>query len=427
MQNREITVSSALSMIKRSLESEFRSLVVVGEVVNFSPSSSGHYYFSLTDGQSSLSCAMFRMDAMRNPVLKKLKNGDKVICHGGIGVYAKRGSFQLIAKRIEVHGKGDLKEQFELLKKRLSVEGLFDMEHKKDVPSFPRRIGLISGHDSAAYFDFLNVMKRRAHKFDILFTKALVQGDASAASLRSALTRLIKYNMSSSDDKKLDVIVLTRGGGSLEDLWSFNDEGLAWDIFNCPIPVISAVGHDVDYSISDYVADIRCETPTAAAEFLCRGQYELVKELSAKRKSLELIGQNLISEREFHLQDFSPIRFQSRLLEMVNSKRKRLQRLDISHRLQELTGLFDKLMRLEDVLTKLKNYPQKIENYKLKATKLNDLLSALNPNSILGRGYSYLKVEEGNLIPSTKAFDKLEKKQRMIIHFQDGKRAVLKD
>jgi len=427
MESNQITVSNALSMIKRSLEGEFRALSIAGEVVNFSPSSSGHYYFSLTDGQSSLSCAIFRMDALRNPLIKNLKNGDKVVCFGGLGVYAKRGTFQLIVKKIEVEGKGNLKEQFDLLKKRLSHEGLFDIESKKPIKTFPRRIGLISGFESAAYYDFLNVMKRRAHKFDILFSKALVQGDASVASLRASLTRLIKHNMSVDESQKLDVIVITRGGGSLEDLWSFNDEGLAWDIFNCPIPIISAIGHDVDYSICDYVSDLRCETPTAAAEFLCQGQYNLVKNLDMKKNSLKKVGRDIIAEREYRLREFSPIGFQSKLLAMVSRKKARLGRLDISHRLTEFTGLFDKLMRLEDTLFKLKKFPAQVEIYREKAKKMNDLLNALNPNSILGRGYSYMRTDSGKLISSSKIFDQQADSEGLYIQFQDGKRKVKKD
>src|SRR5690606_12931867 len=205
---------------------------------------------------------------MRNPLIRNLKNGDKIVVVGPISVYQKRGSFQLLAKRIFPAGEGQLKLQYERLKARLSQEGLFDIEKKKPIPKFPRRIAVITAEHGAALQDFLNVMERRSLWMDILIIPALVQGDGAPRSLLNALKKAESI-------EGVDVIVLTRGGGSIEDLWGFNDENLVRAIDNCTIPVISAVGHQVDFTLCDYVSDHRSETPTAAAEILSQPQTEL--------------------------------------------------------------------------------------------------------------------------------------------------------
>ncbi|MCR9203395.1 MAG: exodeoxyribonuclease VII large subunit, partial [Halobacteriovoraceae bacterium] len=211
MQRNIPTVTQVVNEIKNVLESQFRTVSVMGEVSNLSASGAGHYYFTLSDSQSSISACLFRGDAMRNPLVKNLKDGDKIIASGSVGVYGKRGTFQLITKRIAPAGEGDLKLQLERLKKRLAADGLFDMEIKKDIPKYPQRIGLITAEGSAAYHDFINVINRRSLWFDILFAPAMVQGDRAPDALRKSLFNLIKYNQEASEDKKLDVIVLTRG------------------------------------------------------------------------------------------------------------------------------------------------------------------------------------------------------------------------
>ncbi|CAN0100233.1 unnamed protein product, partial [Chrysoparadoxa australica] len=200
------TVTQVVNQVKNLLESQFRSLSVVGEITNLSSSGAGHYYFTLSDSDSAISACLFRGDALRNPLIKNMKDGDKIIATGSLGVYGKRGTFQLIVKRIVPAGEGDLKLQLERLKKRLAAEGLFDMEVKKAIPKFPRRIGLITAQGSAAYHDFINVMNRRSLWFDILLAPAMVQGDRAPDSLRQALFNLIKYDQEADEDQKLDVI-----------------------------------------------------------------------------------------------------------------------------------------------------------------------------------------------------------------------------
>ncbi len=420
MRNEIPSVSQIVNSIKNVLEGEFRAIEVVGEVSNLSSSGAGHYYFTLSDSQASLSCSLFRMDAMRNPLVRSLKNGDKIVASGPIGVYAKRGTFQLVAKRIAPVGKGDLKEELEKLKKRLAAEGLFDLEHKSAIAEYPKRIGLVTAHGSAAYHDFVNVLERRSLWMDVLVAPAMVQGEKAPQSIRGALARLIKYHLEAPEEKKLDVIVLTRGGGSLEDLWCFNDEGLAWDIYNCPIPIISAVGHEVDYSISDFVADKRCETPTAAAEVLSEGQTKLKMRMNHMERNLHEFGQSLVWKMERRLNALSPDSLMRKLEGKVHVIQRRLERCKIDHRLLEFTGYHDYIMRLEEASYRLQKFPQRVEAHHHKLEQNYAMLRVLNPKNILGRGYSYVEDESGKVISNVKKFNNLEKGALVKIHFQDG-------
>ncbi|MCO4792175.1 MAG: exodeoxyribonuclease VII large subunit [Bacteriovoracaceae bacterium] len=414
-------VSEVVLNIKRLLEGEFRSVSVEGEVSNLSHSSSGHWYLTLSDRNSSLSAAVFKMDALRNPLIKKLKNGDKIVCSGSIGVYNKRGTFQLIVKRMSPAGKGDLKEQFEKLKRNLAAEGLFDPEIKKEIPKLPKRVAVITARGAAAFQDFLNIMDRRSEWYDILLSPALVQGDAAPNSIRKALHNVIKYSLEASEDKKIDVIVLTRGGGSMEDLWAFNDEALAWDIYNCPIPVISAVGHQVDTTISDYVSDLRCETPSAAAEVLSHAQTELKESLESSGRQL---GRNIeyrIRTESERLYKGHPRKVLDVIWSRVNKYRKTLSTMDLKNRSHEYLGIYDQHQRLDDGIARLKiGLERKINRLNERANGANDLLRVLDPSNVLGRGYTIIKNKKGKVIPSMKDFKKLPAKDEFDIVFHDG-------
>jgi exodeoxyribonuclease VII large subunit len=343
-----------------------------------------------------------------------------------VSVYSKRGSFQLIVKRLTPAGVGDLKLQLERLKKRLATEGLFDIEHKKAIPNFPKRIGLITAHGSAAYHDFLNVSKRRSLWLDIVVAPAVVQGDKSADSLRQALVNLIAFNQKAPEEKKIDVIVLTRGGGSLEDLWSFNDEALAWEIYNCPVPVISAVGHEVDFSISDYVADKRCETPTAAAEVLTQAQVSLKQRLKGIKRGLGDFGDGIVHRRQVRLEGASPFSMLRKIENRIYHYQRRLSACRLHGRLPELTGIHEFTLRLEDCLRTLKSYPEQFKELNTKIEHHYNMLRLMNPENILGKGYTYIKDESGALIGKSKDFDELPDDSRLNIHFSDGQKEVLK-
>lgn len=427
MQRTIPTVTQVVNQVKSLLESQFQGVQLVGEISNLSRSGAGHYYFTLSDSQSSLSACLFRGDAMRNTLIKDLKDGDKVIAAGGLGVYGKRGTFQLIVKRLSPAGEGDLKLQLEKLKKRLAAEGLFDMEIKKPLPKFAKRVGLITAEGSAAYHDFLNVVNRRSLFFDILLAPAMVQGDRAPESLRKSLINLIQYHQNAPEDKKLDVIVLTRGGGSLEDLWAFNDEALAWEIYNCPLPIISAVGHEVDFSISDYVADFRCETPSTAAEVLTQGQVELLNRMKNYKKTLEDFGDGMAKDYLYRLERMSPIQNLRTLETKLYRYKERLSECRLQGRLAEFTGLHDYTFRLEDCYNTLMKFPHQVESLKNKLENQNNVLRVLNPNNTLGRGYCYVKNEKSALISDTSKFDRTKDKEKLTLFFKDGQRIVTKE
>ncbi len=423
------SVSAVINDVKELIESSFRSVWVVGEISNLSLSSSGHWYFTLSDERAGLSACLFKMDALRNPEIRALKDGDKVECFGPLNVYPKRGTFQLIAKRIRAAGKGDLKEKFEALKKRLAGEGLFDVEVKKPIPTLPKRVAIITAERSAALADFLNIFERRSIWMDITVIPALVQGDASASSLRGALHRALEFSLKVAPERAFDVIVLARGGGSLEDLWSFNDEALAYDIFNSPIPIISAVGHQVDFSISDFVADLRCETPSAAAEVLTATQLELVKRLSYALSHLKSTIERKLLRAERSLSHMGPHASLDRLRTMLQRAQRRLDQFRFQDRAVELTGLADKILRLEDTLEVLERTPMdRIERLGEKLEAQLALLGALDPKGVLGRGYSYVTLdgEPFKVVASAKDFDKMNAPQKLDLHFNDGVRKVEK-
>lgn len=423
-----LTVSDIIELIKTSLESQFRSLAIQGEVTNLSRSNTGHIYFSLSDADSMINCALFKMDAYRNPYTRELKNGDKVKVLGNIGVYSKRGTFQVIVKQITKLGAGDLKEQFEQLKKSLAASGLFDLEHKKEIPRYPKRVAVITSPEGAAFQDFINIYDRRSLWMDILLIPALVQGEKAPESLRKALYNVIDYHLNKApEDKKIDVIVLTRGGGSLEDLWAFNDEALAWDIHNCPIPLISAVGHEVDFSISDMVADRRSETPSAAAEMLTESQSKLADSLRFYQASLSKFSNDLVMNNRQRLQSLGPFQNLSLIQEKVARYRNELQRVDLINRPYEFTGYHEKVMALEEYLSGLKNsLPQRAVEIGYQLEKNHELLMAFNPRNVLSRGYSYLEDEKHNVISNIQSFKKLKSGAKIYAHLVDGKGELTK-
>lgn len=421
------TVSEVVNEIKIMLEREFRNIVIEGEITNLSLSSSGHYYFTLSDSESSMSSAMFRMDAVRNPVIRQLKNGDKVICSGNVGVYSKRGTFQLIAKNIVPVGKGDLKEQFELLKRKLSSKGLFDIDIKKEIPKYPKRIAVITAKQGAALQDFLNIYKRRSIWMDILVVPALVQGNTAPRSIANALRAVEEFSDRQEEGRKIDVIVITRGGGSLEDLWAFNSEGLAREIVNCQIPTISAVGHQVDYSISDFVADLRCETPSAAAEVLTMEQMKIQKNMDYISKSLIANSKIMLGDSSKKLESYHPKEILEYIQKLYINYISRVEACNISGRLFELTNMHEKYMMLDEFQGRLSSAVDKVtNNAHHRIDNLNDMLKALNPENVLDRGYSYIKAKNNKIINNLEMFNELASGDEITVKFSDGVGDVLK-
>ncbi|MDD4973439.1 MAG: exodeoxyribonuclease VII large subunit [Bacteriovorax sp.] len=420
-------VSQVISEIKNLLETEFTNITIVGETTNLSLSSSGHWYFTLSDKDASISAALFKMDALRNPLIKQIKDGEKVIVVGDINVYPKRGTFQVIVKKIVPLGVGDLKEQFEKLKRRLANEGLFDLDRKKLIPPLPKRVAIITALRGAALQDFINIYKRRSIWMDLVVLPTLVQGEDAARSIRASLHKIIKYSLDAEPAKKIDIIVLTRGGGSLEDLWAFNDEGLAWDLFNCPIPTISAVGHEVDFSIADFVCDLRAETPSAAAEVITH-QQTLIKEKMRTLKGRLLSNIEIkISRVNNRLKYAHPHTILNIIWGVYNSYQKRLNRCDIQKRLNELTHLHEFYQRLDESIIDLKILlKEKLATLNHRLDKSSGLLNVLNPKNVLERGYGYVETLEGAVVASGHDLDKLPHDTQLNLCFHDGKRLIKK-
>lgn len=420
-------VSAIVSEIKNLLESNFTNVAIVGEITNLSLSSSGHWYFTLSDKEACLSAALFKMDALRNPLVRKMKDGDKVVVIGDINVYPKRGTFQVIVKKITPLGVGDLKEQFEKLKRKLAAEGLFDIDRKKPIPPMPKRVAIITAQRGAALADFINIYKRRSIWMDLVVVPTLVQGDDAPRALRQSLHNVIKFSMEAPPEKKIDLIVLARGGGSLEDLWAFNDEGLAWDLHNCPIPTISAVGHEVDYSISDFVCDLRAETPSAAAEVITH-QQTMIKE---KMRSLKgrLLSYMEIKASRLHnrLKYAHPHSILNIIWGQFNAFQKRLRRCDLRNRLHELTHIHEFYVELDTNLEEMKRLiKEKMMTFHHRLDRSERLLKVLNPSNVLERGYGYVETENGHVVASVAAFDKLPAGAELNLHLHDGKRKVSK-
>lgn len=251
------SVSKLNRLAKHILEAEIGQIWLLAEISNFVAAASGHWYFTLKDDKAQIKSAMFRNSQRRNGF--KPKNGDKVLVRGSVGLYEPRGDFQLIASHLEAAGEGHLQRQFEMIKQKLAQEGLFAATHKRALPPNPRKIGVITSSTGAAWRDIVTVLQRRNPTIQIVLYPSQVQGDSAPQQLRQALR-------TANARQEVELLIVGRGGGSMEDLWCFNDEQLARDIFASAIPVISAVGHEIDFTIADFVADVRAATPSAAAE-----------------------------------------------------------------------------------------------------------------------------------------------------------------
>ena len=287
-------VSELTSHIKIILEGSFPRIWVEGEISNFKSPMSGHFYFTLKDKRSELRCVFFKGN--NEKIRFDIKDGMQVISYGRISVYEKQGLYQLYVSRVEPKGIGALQLAFEQLKERLFKEGLFDESRKKPIPVVPDRIGIITSPTGAAIRDMLHVLKKRFTNVKILISPVKVQGDSAREEIASAISDFNKLD-------NVDVIIVGRGGGSLEDLWPFNEEIVARAIYNSKIPIISAVGHEIDWTISDFVADLRAPTPSVAAECVIAKKGELTETLESLEKRLKAYPLEIMREYEQRLDD----------------------------------------------------------------------------------------------------------------------------
>jgi len=352
------TVSQITRDIRFFLEEKFGALWIEGEVSNFLRHRSGHIYFSIKDEGSVLLCVFFRG---ANAGLKfELKNGMRVLCSGKISVYDKRGQYQLYVKKVEPKGRGALQLAFEQLKEKLKEEGFFDESRKKPIPYLPQRIGIITSPTGAAIRDILNVTKRRFANIDIVLNPVSVQGESAKGEISDALDVFNSLG-------NIDVIILGRGGGSLEDLWPFNEEVVARAIFRSEIPVISAVGHEIDWTISDFVSDFRAPTPSAAAELVIPKKEDLVSRIDALKDRMRLA---LVSKREALSEKLNMLKNRYAFKEPLNM---------IARREQEIDDFLREVVLKGDFILKLKTKS---------LNAVSGKLEALSPLGILNRGYS---------------------------------------
>ena len=306
-----LTVSELTKEIRRTLEESFEKVSVIGEISNFKSHISGHWYFSLKDSGAVINCTMWK--GFNQYVFFTPQDGLKIIVNGKLTVYPPRGSYQLDIRSMKPAGLGELQEAFERLKKKLDAEGLFDEEFKKPIPVFPKRIGIVTAIDGAAFRDLVSVAKRRYPLVELVIAPARVQGSGAAESVVNSIKLLNKI-------EGMDVIIVGRGGGSIEDLWAFNEEIVARAIFNSKVPIISGVGHEVDFTIADYVADLRAPTPSVAMELATPDTEEIenyIKEFLSK--SIKIIDEQIEEKNEDILSLIKSYGFRLPL-EIVNSK-----------------------------------------------------------------------------------------------------------
>lgn len=408
------SVSELNRQVKSLLESSFLQVRVQGEISNFAKPSSGHWYFTLKDGKAQVKCALFRNRNLRVKFLPK--DGDQVVLTAKVSLYEGRGDFQLIGEMLEADGEGQLQQAYEALKAALSKEGLFSNEHKQPIPSHPKHLGVITSPSGAAIHDILSVLKRRFPSLPVTIYPSAVQGAEAALQLKAALTLAQQH-------KQADLIIIGRGGGSLEDLWPFNDEALARAIFACPVPIISAVGHEVDFSIADLVADLRAPTPSAAAELISPDQDALRILLDQQANRLGRQVKELLfrqHQRVLHLRQRlrhpgERIREQQnklntteqRLLSTINQhltnakhryslQEQKLKQLHPSSKIEQRRS---QLLRHEERLTHLLHQRSDQRRYSL--GQLITRLNAVSPLATLERGYAIVQSSKGEVITQT--------------------------
>lgn len=373
MKLRPLSVSEVNQYIKKTFDFEpiLNNVVIEGEISNYTLHSSGHSYFTLKDENSKLSCVLFKRDY--EYIGKKLLNGQKVQAVGKISVYERDGRYQLYVKDIKLSGIGDLYVKFEKLKETLKREGLFEVKHKRSIPEFPKKIAVITSPTGAAVRDIINVITRRSSTTDIVVIPVRVQGELSKAEIAHAIELANSF-------KEIDLIILGRGGGSIEELWSFNEEVVARSIFDSKIPIISAVGHETDYTISDFVSDLRAPTPSAAAELAVKDERALVDVLDTQYKMLINSQINTLDSYKHTLSTIAVDKLSYKFINKLNSKSE-----DIDYFYNSLN----------------KSIKHKLSINAKTLSNIGNMLNAVNPLSIMDKGYSLVYNEENQIIKST--------------------------
>ena len=435
MQNNRtiLKVSELNAEVGLLLKQGFPLLWIEGEISNFSRPASGHMYFSLKDSKAQIRCAMFRNKNMRLDL--KPENGMKILLRGRIGLYEPRGEFQLIADHMEEAGSGLLQKQFEELKAKLAAKGWFDENNKKPLAKFPSKIGIISSPTGAALRDILNILQRRCPQIPVLIYPATVQGDKAALQLESAIRQ-------ANIRKDCDVLVLSRGGGSIEDLAAFNDENLARALYESDIPIITGIGHEIDFTIADFIADVRAPTPSAAAELIAPNNTQLIDTINQLQQKLYKAITLILKQKTENSQWLTKRLEQKQPLYLLQQQSQRLDELDkrLQQRIQYLLeNKYSAIQSLKKQLNahspkhSLKNKQQKLTqqivllqkaietNITTKKSRLALQLAKLDtisPLKTLERGYAIVRDE--NTTQVIKSVDQIKTGEIINIKIKDG-------
>ncbi len=423
-ERRPLTISELNAQVKKEIERSFASVWIEGEIVNFVEARSGHWYFTLHDGDSQLKSACYKGSNWK--IRFKPFDGLQVRVRGKLSLYEPRGEYQILVESLEPVGEGALKVAFEQIKLKLGKERLFDEEFKRPLPLFPRRVGVVTSPNGAAFHDILNVISRRTKTVSIVLIPTRVQGEFAGEEIRQAVILANDFNKTASEKEKIDVLIVGRGGGSTEDLWAFNEERLAREIRASEIPVISAVGHEIDWTIADLVADVRAATPSAAAEIVAEREDNLeafirqrtldmfqlmnYKILQAKTDLQELALSPVFTEFPQTIKDwhFEVEDFQERLIATLNEKlkteNKKLE--SITNRLSPVklaSKLNEKKTRLAVLNERNQNAVQTLIDSKDEKLKIEMAsLNALSPLAVLSRGFSIAENEAGEILRDAK-------------------------
>ena len=418
-------VRDLVAAVRSHIEREYSDAWVEGEISNFRAPDSGHVYFTLKDGNAQIKVVMFR--SVARLLRFRPADGLQVVVRGRVTVYEDRGELQISAEHIEPKGAGSLQLAFEQLKSKLEAEGLFASERKKPIPSLPSRIGVVTSPQAAALRDILNILQRRHYSVNVLIYPAQVQGDAASLEVAAGVRFFNKHD-------NVDVIIVARGGGSAEDLAAFNDEALARSIVASEIPVISAIGHETDFTIADFVADLRAPTPSAAAELVIRSRQEIEDHASAMHERLtRAMRYRLLMGRQ-QLTELAQHGAFARMMELIRQRQQKLD--DLTHRMElaERQLLEQLLRRWERISAAVRHYDlrlvlsgmgKQIESgtaalvaimrnvllqHRVRSERLQTALESLSPLAILERGYALVFDPHGNLLKdasTVKAGDKI--------------------
>ena len=417
MANNIYSVSQLNQSVRLMLENQLGAVWLTGEISNFSQPVSGHWYLSLKDENAQVRCAMFRMKNLR--VSFRPTNGMQVLVRANVSLYEPRGDYQLIIESMHLAGEGLLMQQFEALKLKLAAEGLFAQHLKKNLPHFSKAVGIITSKTGAALQDILHILQRRDPSLKILIYPTAVQG-------KDAATDIAQMIELANQRQEVDVLIVGRGGGSLEDLWCFNEEMVARAIFHSHLPVISAVGHETDVTIADFVADVRAPTPSAAAELVSRNQTELLQQLQYRRQRLEIALDRLFAEKRQKLKHLSlrlhnqhpqaQLRIQQQLITQLSHRLQQTLRHHWQKTAENLTALSMRLyknplpLRLQQDEQQLAQLKVRLNSHmnltlSLQQKQLAHLcgkLDSLSPLKVLARGYSIAQNQQNFTIRSLK-------------------------